>query len=427
MPITLKLTNFNDIYNNIEKEKIIINDIDIFNNENKKLLDNIIFKNYTEDNISIIPSCNCGEIKGTYYTGEKCEACDSFVTSSVDDNISFLLWAKRPEGVERFISPIVLGILLERYKLSKPTLQVIRWLMLPNYKIDKRQYKDKITSIDNLADTFAKYNIKRGYNNFIENFDTIIEILEATVVTKINREKSDSTVEFLIANKDKFFSDYLPFPNRVLFVTETNELGKFIDKSLLTPVNVIRRLTGIDLHYKPNSIKQNRIAISLIDLAIFYKDYMKNTFFNKNGLVRQHISSTRSHFTARAVATSIPGPHAYDELYMPWGIACSLLREHILNKLFKRGYIYKDAINFLVYHNKIYHPVLDDIFQELIRDSGNGIKVLVNRNPSLHRGSIQLTRVTRIKVDPSDFTFSISYLIAKAFNLDYDGRLHCRR
>ena len=48
---------------------------------------------------------------------------------------------------------------------------------------------------------------------------------------------------------------------------------------------------------------------------------------------------------------------------------------------------------------------------------------MLNRNPSLHRGSIQAVRITRIKTDPDDNTLSMSYLIAKSFNADYDGRM----
>lgn len=425
MPLTLRLTNFDNIYNRIKTEKILINREDIFNSDNKERLDNIILKNYSEDNLSIIPACNCGELKGTYYVGELCDKCNTHVTSSLDDNISFLLWLEKPLEVEYFISPIVLSMLLSRYKMTKPNIQLIKYIIIPNFKIDKKQQKKNMGLLEKLDFLLAAQGIKRGYNSFVQNFFKIIEILE----TEFVKEKPNpeyNFYEFLLKNKEAIFSNYLPFPNRIIFAMESNELGKFIDKSLLNPINVIRRLTGIDLYTKPSIIKQGKVANSLIDLAEFYTSYMKNVMFNKPGLVRQHISSTRSHFTARAVISSLPGQHVYDEVHIPWSIACTLLREHVLNRLYTRKYTYKQATNFLLFHNKIYHPVLDEIFNEILIASNGGIKCFLNRNPSLHRGSIQSVRITKVKTDIGDVTFSMSFLIGPSFNADFDGKLHCR-
>lgn len=420
MPVTLQLTNFDTIYDKLNTDKILINEIDIFNTENKTLLDSIILMNYSEDNLSIIPSCQCGSLKGAYYVGDKCQKCGTPVVSSLDDNIAFLLWLKQPTDVEVFISPMVLAIILNRYKIIKPNVQLIKYIMLPTFKIDKKQQKKNLPTLEKLDHLLAVNNIKRGYNSFVTNFFKIIEILE----TEFVKEKVDEKYNFynfLIANKDCIFSRYLPFPNKIIFAMESNELGKFIDKSLLNPINVIRRVTGIDLYTKTALIKQAKVANSLLDLANFYTGYMKGVFFNKNGLIRQHISSTRSHFTARAVITGIPGPHLYDEIHIPWGVACTLLREHILNRLYTRGYIYKTAINFLIYHNKIYSPILDEILNEILQASKTGIKCFFNRNPSLSRGSIQTVRITKIKTDVDDCTIGMSYLIAPSFNADFDG------
>lgn len=438
MPVVLRLKNFDSIYHTLTSDKILVNGIDIFNTETKEMLDQLIIKNYSEDNLSIIPSCHCGELKGTYYVGDVCSHCGTTVTSSVDDNISFLLWMQQAGEVERFISPVILAILLNRYKITKPNVPLIKYIMLPNYVIDKKQQKKNLGLLEKLDFLLQSNGIKRGYNSFVQNFFKIISILDQEFVKEKLTEKA-AFQQWLLSNQDKIFSTYLPFPNKIMFAMDSNELGKFIDKSLLNPINVIRRLTGIDLYTKPGHIKQTKVAKSLLDLAEFYHGYMKSTFFSKPGLIRQHISSTRSHFTGRAVITSIPGPHDYDEIWMPWSLSCSLLREHILNRLYARGYSYKQAINFLQYHNKIYHPLLDEIFQEIIRAASvktlkegevyedfirpneGGIKAFLNRNPSLHRGSIQTVRVTRVKTNLDDNTFSVSYLIGPSFNMDYDG------
>lgn len=428
MPVTLKLINFDTIYNRIKSPKILINHEDIFNTENKEKLDSIILKNYSEDNLSIIPSCNCGDLKGAYYIGEVCHKCGTHVSSNLDDNISFLLWAAKPQEVEQFISPQVLNILLNRYKITKPNVPLIKYIMLPNFKFDKRAQKKNMHLLEKLDFLLEQNNIKRGYNSFVQNFFKIIEILETEFVKEKPSIDEFNFYEFLMRNRDRIFSNFLPFPNRIIFAMESNELGKFIDKSLLNPINVIRRLTGIDLYTKPPAVKQAKVANSLIDLSEFYASYMKNVMFSKPGLNRQHIASTRCHFTARAVISSIYGPHESDEIRIPWSIACTLLREHILNRLYVRKYTYKQATNFLQYHNRIYTPILDEIFKEIIAAGGGdgvfhttGLLCLFNRNPSLHRGSIQTVRITQVKTDTGDNTISMSYLIGPSFNSDYDG------
>lgn len=421
MPTKLRLQNFDQIYHRLTSDKILINHIDIFNTETKEMLDAVITKNYSEDNLSIIPSCQCGELKGEYYVGDVCHVCNTRVVNGVDDSISFLLWVQKPESVEKFISPIVMQILVERYKISRPNVSLIQYFLTPGFKVDKKYQKTNLDQLERFDFILKQQGIPRGYNSLVVNFFQVLNILEYEFYKKKKINEPDF-IEFMMLNKDAIFSDFLPFPNKIIFATESNELGRFIDKFLLSPINVIRRLTGIDRHTKPTAAKQLKVAKSLIELGKFYEEYMKKPIFKKVGLVRQQIDSARSHFTARAVIVSIATPHEHDELYIPWSVACSLLRPFVLRQLYNRGYSYKNAINFLIYQNKIYHPVLDEIFTQILKESDGGIRALFNRNPSLHRGSIQTVRITKIKTDTGDTTFSMSGRIAPAFNADHDGK-----
>lgn len=419
MPLTLELKNHDELFHRMTSDKLLLNNQDLLSSENKVMLDQLIMKNYTEDNLSLVPSCSCGDITGAYYVGDVCSKCNTKVASSIDDNLSYLLWLEKPHGVEKFVSPTILAILLARYKISKPTVQLVKYIMLPNLQIDKQQRKNR-DQLDRLDFILQNHGIKRGYNSFVTNFFTIVEILEREF-SKVKKAEKEEFLNFLRANEHAIFSNYLPFPNRIVFAIDSNELGAFIDKSLLDPINAMRRVTGIDLYTKPSQTKQARVAKSLIELAGFYFNYMYNSFFVKPGLIRKHISSTRSHFTARAVITSIPGPHRYDKLYLPWSLSCTLFREHILNRLRTKGFSYRNAVNHLMYHNRLYCPIIDQIFNEIISCSEDGIECWFQRNPSLHRGSIQSVGIVRVKTDVDDNTISMSYLIAKAFNADYDG------
>lgn len=420
MAVKFELTSFDKLYHGLSNEKVVINKIDIFIEENKEVLDSYMMRNYDTDNISTIPSCQCGELKGNYYLNTVCSRCNSRVSASVEDNISFLLWSKQVEGVEKYISPYLLSVLLDRYKITRPPTAIVEYLILPPNKLTKRQPKQNLHRLEKLDMLLASLGIPKGYNSFVANFYTIIPILEAEFV-KGPKEESEEFVQWLIDNQANIFSEYLPYPNNIMFVMDSNPLGRFIDREVINPINTIRRMTGIDLQTRSNNIKQQRVAKSLVELSKFYHNYMKSKIFPKPGLIRQHVSSTRSHFTARGVITSIPGPHQYDEIHLPWSMSVTLFRPHVLSGLYKRGYGYNQAIAFMMEHNRTYHPLMDEIFNDIIKASGSGVRVMFNRNPGLHRGSIQTVRVTKVKTDRDDNTISMSYLIAKSFNADFDG------
>lgn len=416
----MEFNSFDEIFNTTTSDKIIVNDINIFNNDYREMLNSLIVKNYTEDTISLIPSCQCGYTQGTYYIGEQCIKCNTVVMENIADSINYLIWAKRPETVEKFISPFVLSLLEEKkIKLNKVSIDLVKWLIQPSYRYSK--HITPATELEIIILSFLKqHKIERTYNSFIINFDKIM-IFMNEVHNKLEPKKSKVNNYFfssILENKDKIFSEVLPFPNKVIFAYESNELGKFVDKSIMGPLNSIRRLSGIDSRTSTSLSKQTKVANSLYDLVTFYRGYLKNNIFSKPGLVRQHMLSTRAHFTARAVITNLTETHEYDEIHIPWAIGISLFREHILNKLNKRGFTYKQSISLLFAYTRIYNPLLDDVFKELIAESGNGIRVFFNRNPSLTRSSIQTCRITRVKPDIHDNTISLSILIAAGFNAD---------
>jgi hypothetical protein len=95
---------------------------------------------------------------------------------------------------------------------------------------------------------------------------------------------------------------------------------------------------------------------------------------------------------------------------------------HLLNKLIKRGYRLNVAKAMLSEHVSIYHPVLDGLMQELIAESQyGGIVGIFNRFPSLLAGSILCLIITKVKTNVNDNTTSLSDIVLKSLNADFDG------
>jgi len=107
-----------------------------------------------------------------------------------------------------------------------------------------------------------------------------------------------------------------------------------------------------------------------------------------------------------------------------------LFRVFLESKLMRLGYTHNECVRFIYENTLKYHPLLDQLFQELIAegfgvapDTGarGGIPIILQRNPSLQRGSAQCLRITQIKTDPRDNSIGMSVLVLAGANADFDG------
>ena len=117
---------------------------------------------------------------------------------------------------------------------------------------------------------------------------------------------------------------------------------------------------------------------------------------------------SRSHCSARSVAIPITEPHDSDEIYFPWKLGIMVYKYHLISILEnKKNMTTFEAYNRVMNAVNVYDHEIDIIMQEMINDckqirtkSGfriKGLPILLNRNPTLRIGSIQLLFVTRIK------------------------------
>lgn len=413
MSVYLELIDFNQTFNRLKEIPLIINELFTISETEKEAISQLIYTSYTSDMLSVLPSCNCGATKGTYNLGVICDECNTPVKSSVDSDIEPLLWFRKPDGVTGLLNPHILNMLSKRF--TKSGFDFINWIMDPTYK-------PKVKQPPQLQELIS-LGIQRGYNYFCDNFDQIMDTLFTMRAFKKTRNTEVDYLYLLLkSNRSIIFSDYLPLPNKALLIIEKINQRTYIDPSILGVIDAIEILTGIDHEGKAYSlrVKESRTVKALYRLMNFYSNYIKNQLAKKEGIFRKHIFATRSHFSFRAVIISITKPHLYNEIHIPWHIALTVLKVHILNKLLRMGFEYNKAVGYIYSKIKTYDALLDSILQELIAESpnGEGIPTTMLRNPSLLQGSIQLMKITKVKTDVNDPTISISILIVKAYNAD---------
>lgn len=418
MSTQFRFEGFDDLFLEAQHEKIIVNDYDGESTKVKEKLDGFIMRNDVEEAISIKPSCICGQMEGGCYIGQLCPNCMSQVTSPLDAELKYLVWLRQPKGVAPYISPFIMELLLRKYYISTPNVKLVEYIIRTDYRITGVNRKN-VGQLDKLDTLLKQAGIARGYNSFVENFFQILEILEKHYPRGPKRDRG-KFVDWLYSIKDKIFSGWLPIPNRSLFAFDTNEIASYLDRTVIHAISAVRRITGIDLFDDNQQRKENKVANAILDMTAFYTAYLDTSFFKKGGLFRKQIARTKSHYTLRAVVTSRGGPHNYDEVESPWTATMSLLRPVIINGLKKRGMSQKQAEERFYTRLKKYCPVINEIFEEVIRNTG-GIPILLNRNPSLHQGSIEFVFITKVKTSPTDNTLSVSYLLSPVFNMDFDG------
>lgn len=432
MGVFQRLVNLDKVFAGITgKSPIIINDLPAFSEEDKEKLNRLIYTTFSRDLLSNVPSCECGEITGEYNIDSKgvgvyCSKCETRVKPLFDHDLQPLTWIRSPTGVERLMNPIVWTMLTQYFTHSG--FSVIQWIADTGYHPSTIP-PATLHAVQDIV--IGGQPIQRGYNYFVQNFDAIIDALYEIKPFRVKRGSTSVLRKIIAEHRDCIFSAYLPIPHRSLLVVEKNDLGTYVDPITTAAVDAIRTLAGIDTEYRIYSprVKENRTVKTIAQLADFYETIYNKHLSKKEGIFRKHVFATRSHFSFRAVISSITDAHNYDEIYIPWGVATSVLRIHLMNKLLKLGYTPNEAILFINEHAQRYNPLLDKLFKELISEApnGRGISCNLNRPPSLARGSIQHVYITKVKADPSIPTVSLSILIVRSLNADFDGKQNCCR
>lgn len=406
-----------EMYRSNPVQPVILNDLKNITEEEKKAVDRLISSQFESDLLSNEPSCECGEIKGGFNIGVFCHNCRTTVQEMYEKDLVPIVWMRSPNGVEKLISPLLLIMLTDEFVAEG--FNLIEWLINTKYSPNV----NKPPEVDQLLEA----GVLRGYNNFVQNFDQYIEILFSLRRFRAKKGEEGDLLTLIKLQKDKLFSNFIPLVNKSLLVIENTEVGIWVDASVVDAVDAIRTITGIDTPYCTFSVreKENRTARTLLMLSEYYVSVIHEQLSPKAGLFRKNIYGGRNNFSMRCVISSLTDPHAYDELELPWAPTIAMLKLHLINKMLnsdKYNFTPNSATARMYQATYEYDPLIDELMQELINESqGSHLTVMLNRNPSLTRGSVQSFKIWKIKKNPADFTIGLPIITVKKFNADFDG------
>jgi hypothetical protein len=424
--VYLVLEDFNQFFHTLSSDPIIINDFNVSTEEDKQKLNRLLYTHYEGDTLETIPACECRNPKllGGFNIGSVCDICNTEVRPVTERALEPHLWIKAPDGVDKLMNPTAWTMLSKH--LTGSGCNVLEWLTKPAYKCPLT------ADLNKLMDRLAVYvfadgsTYRRSWNYFCAHFDEIIPFLHANRIIRGRIAEKKLLLDWIVQNREKIFCDYIPIPSRLVFITESTPTGIYADTTMAPALDAIRTITSIESSPTPVSqiVRETRTVKAISMLADFYHNFIKKSLGSKPGWFRQHIFGGRPHFTARAVISSLSEPHLYNECHLPWSVATNLLRVHLSKKLLDLGLSPNEINCFLAERINCYDELLDSLFKELIADSPyGGIPIILNRNPTLVRGSIQHFIVTKIKDDPNNNTIALSVLCLAGFNADFDGEL----
>lgn len=394
---------------------MVVNDLSSTSSEDRRKINESLYTQYSNDNvIDTIPTCRCLALYGRFRLGRVCEICGTEVSNKYDDSIESLIWIKAPKGIPALISPVAWSMLSKRF-MAEGKFDTIRWLTDTNY-IGPQGKPDVIALLE-------AQRIPRGLINFYNHFDQIMETLFDLRALRNGKTKltgRDETREFVKRNRDLIFCDVIPMPNKLLMVVEKTSYATYLDTNITGALDALWSMAGIDNEFSNVRLRQkeNRTAKAIALLAKYHSDVIKKVYMSKEGVFRDHIYSTRANYSIRCVISSETNPHRYNCIKIPWASGIITLRYYLINKLWRMGWQPKRITEFLRQHETKYHPLLEELFNEIIRDYSPypGIPCIAVRYPSLKRGSMQLFYIDGISIDPTSVTVKLPILVVRPFN-----------
>lgn len=419
------MVNLDQVFAGLKTTPVIINDKAAFTEGDVEAIHKAIYTRHTPDMLSNVPTCMCGMWRGEYKLGNECPHCYTEVKHSMTEELDVITWIRAPKGIEKLINPGAWTMLSERFTYQG--VNVIQYLT-------DTQYNPGEVHSGKAVELFSMLPFKRGLNNFYHNFDEIMEFLFELRYFKLrgkNKPQVDMLRLMVKEYRDCIFASQLPIPHRSLLVVEDSTSGNvYLDEYTPKAINAVLTLAGIDTTSAMGELtsslrlRESRAVRAVARLAEFYYYIVSKRLAKKEGIFRKHVFATRSHWSFRAVVSSITGVHNHEQIYIPWGVATSVFNLHLHNKLQSLGFTPNEADQFLHQHATTHHPLMRALFDELIAESADprGIPATLNRPPSLKRGSIQAVFISRIKDPDEGTTVSMSILIVRPLNADFDGK-----
>lgn len=378
--------------------------------------------------------CSCGKTKYKIHEGVICPYCKTRVKYVGDDfgcfgwmilDHHYVIHPNLYKNIESLVGgPTILINMLDYYKEVDEDGHIV----------PQRLEKPESAKEGNKASNRRLKNIRRtergptanepfygiGMLEFYQRFDEIIDYYYNSSSNKAAKKKIYEQIQ---KDRHKIFTQSIPVYTTHLRPFElSRDKTKFVFEGTNANYNMMSKLVSSlnnSAKYRMSSYEKyiNNLLWSLQrEWNDLYAEIDK-ILSGKKGNVRL-LSGGRCNFSGRSVIIQNPKLRA-DQVILPYPFLVITLEQQIINILVKTYSIsYNDAYN--RWYRAIDEPdkTIIQIIYGLIRARPEGLPVIINRNPSIQRGSL----LQMFCIDMSfNYTMSLPLAVLVPLAADFDG------
>lgn len=335
-------------------------------------------------------SCQCGNLKSSINSGIECPKCGT-ICRYVGDDFSIFGWIEidKEYGI---INPDMFKLLdsffgrskyLKNKKAKKGSV-LMNMIKKGSVLMNMIEYDKEIDQHGHEVGPKIKngepfYGI--GMIEFKNRFDEIFEFY-------YNKNKKKEIYEDIIADRDKLFINSVPVFTTLLRPMDIHAETMYYEKTngyynmMVKQAQMINKnKRKIDRIPKAKNHQLFRFQMKYMDLY----DEVVNILNEKKGQLRTLLSG-RFNFSSRCVIRQNPKLRI-DQVELPYAELVIVNQQKIINILHRMYNIsYQEAYDKWYKSIGTVDQTIVNILQDMIRESGEGLPVIINRNPTISYG-----------------------------------------
>ena len=383
----------------------VITDPSAIDPKKKKFTENGIFSERIfgrGDASSTVYECKCGARQGSFLSREICPICHSPVENK-GSSIEVKGW-----------------IDLGKYYIIKPFF----YRQMENIVTKKAlegicQYDPRLT-VDGIVEKSNGYQ-NVGLTYFREHFEEILKSL----YENSKKDKADEAYNLIMkyhkkgqvwVNKHPVYSSVL----RPAILIDKNfsyaEENKFFCQ-IIKNIGILNDKSDIER----TKLADEPLLWEVQEKCNLIYETVINSLSGKTGLIRLRLLGNRVNFSARTVIVPNGIGRKINQIEYPYLAAVELFKYEIINILSKKYNSFKEAIQRWYESTLHFSREVYDVLVELKNKTVLGLKMILNRNPTIELGSILETEIAEIKRDYDDLTLGVHNFILAFIAGDYDG------
>lgn len=389
------------------QDKVILNELGRNPDDRAMILSRAITR--VDSNLSFTPSCDCGYLKdhlGLGVNANVCPKCHTSVRDTMLEGMRPIVFIQKLPHHHSLVQPLFLVQFKVIYKRNRfDTLK---------YFLDE-SYNEEDPAITGL-------NLPRGIVNFMANIEHILVSLNTLPFFKKKQAAQDLLTLYRM-EKHNIHCNSIYLINKALVLIDKSPLQIRLQKPLITLIDITLSLIGLNTLKGSVKNRDNKFGRALWALAGFYIEYFTVIMGGKHGAIRTQLYNIRGAVSMYCVLSTLTTDLKHpEELHLPYAPTLHMFYSQVLGHLFKRGFTYPQAMAYIHQYTHTFSPLLHSILEEILRiHTDDAIEMIIQRFPTLWKGSMPVFKVIKLKSNVKDKSLSISILGMSSTNADADG------